>query len=207
MKLLNLAPRMESHERYETNKAINALIKESFVTSLKRFTPSDITVSPLKRKISTIHTPFFVNPHTSIPSGDLEYASTTLKDGGCAVFCFHQGLSTQLIYADLEDVTNEIAEKGYYEPDTGTWHCLFDHFGLKRASDYLEITAALLRASISTCLVNNAIYHNDSNRPGKHFVNVVGIDKSTVYIDDPNCGRFPMDFEDFLKSVEVAWIW
>lgn len=207
MKLLNLAPRMESHERYKANKAINELISKSFTASVERFIPNETTVKPLEKHIFTINTPFFVNPTTSIPSGDLEYASTTLKDGGCAVFCFHQGLTTQLIYADLEDLTEEIAKKGYYEPDKGTWHCLFDHFSLRRASDYVEIIDALLRGSISTCLVNNALYHNDSNRSGKHFVNVVGIDKSMVLIDDPNCGRIPMDFEAFLKAIQIAWIW
>lgn len=207
MKLLNLAPRMESHESYEANKAINTLIGQIFKASVERFTTNEITVKPLISVISTIHTPFFVNPTTFIPSGDLEYASTTLKNGGCAVFCFQQGLVTQHIFADLEDVANEIAEKGYYEPDKGTWHCLFDHFGLRRASDYVEIIDALLRGSISTCLVTNAIYHGDSNRPGKHFVNVVGIDESTVFIDDSNCGRISRDFEAFLKAIEIAWIW
>lgn len=207
MKLLNLASRMESHERYEANRAINTLIGQSFTASVERFTINKITVKPLIRVISTINTPFFVNTTTSIPSGDLEYASTTLKDGGCAVFCFHQGLVTQHIFADLDDVANEIAEKGYYEPDKGTWHCLFDHFGCRRASDYVEIIDALLRGSISTCLVINALYHNDSNRCGKHFVNVVGINESTAIIDDPNCGRIPMDFETFLKTIEIAWIW
>lgn len=207
MKTINLAPRMESHERYEANRAINELISKSFTDSLRYYITNEITVKPYGKAICTNETPFFVNPTTTIPSGDLEYSSTTLRDGGCAVFCFHQGLTTQLIYADLEDLTEEIAKKGYYEPGKGTWHCLFDHFGSRRASHYAEIIDALLRGSISTCLVSNALYHNDSNRCGKLFVNVVGIDKSTVFIDDPNSGRIQMDFEAFLKSIQIAWIW
>ncbi len=208
MKLLNLAQRMESHERYEANKAINTLISQSFRASVQRFTINEITCKPLKKMISTISSPFFVNLTTSIPCGDLEYASTTLKDAGCAVFCFHQGLSTRRIYTDLEDLSNEIAKKGYYEPThTGTYHSLFDHFGLRRVSNYIEIIDALLRGSISTCLVINALYHNDSNRLGKHFVNIVGIDKSTVFIDDPSCGRITKDFKAFLEYIEIAWVW
>lgn len=207
MKILNLAPRKESHDCYKANQKINSLISQTFTTSVKHFIPNEMTVIPFMKEILTIGTPHFVNSTYIIPSGDLKYSSTTLRDGGCAVFCFHQGLTTQNFYTNLEDVSNEIAKKDYYEPNKGTWHCLFDHFGLRRASNYTEIIFALLRSSISTCLVSNAIYHNDSNRCGKHFVNVVGIDKSTVYIDDSNCGRFKMDFETFLKSVQIAWIW
>lgn len=207
MKLFNMAPRLESHEQYEANRAINSLISQSFKRSVDKYVANETTAKPYEKAICTIETPFFVNPITTIPSGDLEYSCTTLRDGGCAVFCFNQGLTTQLIYADLEDLAEEIAKKGYYEPDKGTWHCLFDHFGLRRASHYVEIIDALMRGTISTCLVSNALYHNDPNRCGNHFVNVVGIDKSTVFIDDPNCGRITKDFEAFLKAIKIAWIW
>lgn len=49
MKLLNLAQRMESHERYEANKAINTLISQSFRASVQRFTINEITCKPLKK--------------------------------------------------------------------------------------------------------------------------------------------------------------
>lgn len=207
MKLFNLPSRLESHEQYEANRAINTLISQSFVSSVSKYVSNETTTEPYTTAICTIETPFFVNSIKAIPAGDLEYSSTTLRDSGCAVFCFNQGLTTRRIYADLEDLAEEIAKKGYYEPDKGTWHCLFDHFGLRRASHYVEIIDALMRGTISTCLVSNALYHNDPNRCGKHFVNIVGVDKSKALIDDSNCGRIIMDLELFLKAVQIAWIW
>lgn len=70
MKTINLAPRMESHERYEANRAINELISKSFTDSVGCYIANEITAKPYGNGIFTNETPFFINPTTTIPSGD-----------------------------------------------------------------------------------------------------------------------------------------
>lgn len=211
MKTLNLAPRMESHERYEANRAINNMIAESFASSVQHFMTVDLddcASHALPEVIVGVDSPFFVNPIHYVPCGDLKFGNTTLRESGCAVFCFYQGLLTQNIYADLEDFTTEVFNKGYLEPGKGIWHNLFDHFGLRRASHYQDIVDAICRGSISTCLVSNSMYHNDSTRTGNHFVNIVGLDGgANVIVDDSHLGRQFMNFKAFLDAVLVSWIW
>lgn len=211
MKTINLAPQFEDHERYVANRNINEMISESFKNSLLNLKASDfesIVVEPLIKVISTIDSRFFVTPLTTIPCGDLEYGTTNLRESGCAVFCFQQGLTIHGIFSELDELSEEIAEKGYYHvPSNSTWHCLFDHYGLRRATHYLEIVDALCRDSICTVLVKNSVYHNNPDRDGNHFVNLVGIDETTICVDDPHIGRRFMDFESLLKSVLITWIW
>lgn len=203
MKLLKLPQRIESHERYEANEAIYALISKSFTASVKCFIPNDITTQKFGITMSS-----FCESCTPFDNEELEHVSTIANNGDCAILCFQQGLAAQVIYKDLETISKEIAETDHYKKsNTVIWHCLFDHFGLKRASHYVEIIAALQRNSVSTCLVSNALYHNNPNYYGEHFVNVVGIDKATVFVDDPRCGRIPMDFRTFLEAVQISWIW
>lgn len=209
MKTLDFAPQQEDQKRYDLNAIINEMIHFAFQKSLRSFNPIlELTVAPLSKIISTVDSPFHINPTTTIPCGDLDYGTTTLRESGCAVFCFHQGLSVQGIYCDLDDLSDEITKKGYYyEPKNSTWHSLFDHYGLRRATHYMEIVDSLRHSSICTCLVKNSVYHNDPERNGNHFVNVVGLDKTKVCIDDSHIGRSFFDFEEFLNSVLVAWIW
>lgn len=210
MKQLILAPRKEDHDCYEANRTINELISKSFRSSVSSISDDaiiSITMNPVCEKIITTQTPFWITPTRSIPAGDIKYGSTTLKESGCAVFCFQQiaTLKTNRCIS-ISDLASEIYSKGYYEPGKGTWHNLFDHFGLKRASHFQEILFAIGRDGIVTCLVDNSVYHSDHKRVGKHFVNLTGFDKTNAIIDDPNIGRCSMDFRKLLNAICVAWV-
>lgn len=208
MENINLVPRLEASSRYQANAKINEAINQSFAKSLE--TPPttfnyDYKAFPLH--ISTIKSDYY-DKLATMPCGKLPYGpTTTLEKSGCAVFCFHHGLTSRGFTLDLKVLAHEIYKKGYYEEGKGTYHNLFDHYGLRRATHYNDIIDALSRRSISTCLIQNSIYHNDSSRTGSHFVNVVGLHGNLVVIDDPSIGRTKKFFTDLIQSISIAWIW
>lgn len=203
--------RKESHERYEANRSINELIEKSFKASVQDFlqTPSNYTV-----RYSTTHYDRlreWNSPGNSI----IPYASTHLGTSGCAIFVFHQGLRLQRVQLGFDPVplaflTDTIGKKGYYEPGKGTWHNLFDHYGLKRASNIQEIfdTLYIKEFPVVTLLVRNELYPEIDSTTGAHFINAVGIAENGLYIDDPNkSDRIFLEFEKILNSIQVAWLW
>ena len=207
MKNVNLSVRFEPSQRYDANTQINTAISAAFKDSLKTVILPAHELLPFPQIIYTVDSAFYVSPTHSIDAGDLTYGDSTLAASGCAVFCFHQGLASQLIYADLDELADEIVSKGYYEPGKGKLHNLFDHYGLKRATHYQEIVDALSRESIVTVLVKNAAYHCDAKRTGNHFVNIVGYENGKFWVDDPAIGRRLCGFTQLLEAVLVAWIW
>lgn len=209
MKKLELPQRMESHQQYEANKRVNKAVQDAFTASLETLQQYDFNIVEPNGNCLTVETPYSDVIGVSC-CGDIKYGgTTTLKDSGCAVFCFYQGLclTRPKVYVSLSELAQEIAEKGYYEPGKGTYHCLYDHWGLRRASHFCEVIDTIKRGSIVTCLVQNSKYHQDENRTGKHFVNVVGLYNDSVIVDDSHIGRRILKMESFMKSVLIAWTW
>lgn len=203
VEILNLPYCEEQKERYDVNCELNARIAQAFKESVNNFIQSDavdfsMEVVPPKEKI------LLQEEYKDVP-----YAEKTLGESGCAVFCFEQGLRCRGHKIQLVPLTNEIADKGYYSFGNGTYHCLFDHYGLRRASDVEEVFAALTMGKILTALVRNSDYHEDESAVGSHFVNIVGIKDYDFIIDDSssNTGRQKVGITKMLKAIRIAWVW
>ena len=210
MKLIkNLTERLETHNRYVNNQRVNALISECFAASVKDYIDQfDVLINPGGIcEITTHDSLYFISPDHAIRAGELPFATTTIEEEGCAIPCFQQGLTVQGIYEDLGRLSNLIGELGYYEPNKGTWHQLFDHMGLRRATHWMEIYEALKRRSIVTLLVDNSSYEANTVTEGRNWVNIVGADGNSFYVDDPAIGRTCLDAYGLLKSIVFAWIW
>lgn len=207
MTIFTLTPRQESPTRYDRNKEINRLIQDAFQNSIKEF----------------LETPYPVPEYSSTEDAerqwndsknrDISYTiHTTLGQSGCAIYAFHQGLRLERGYKSLTlpELADEVGCNNYYEPGKGTYHNLFDHFGLKRASDIHEVFDAfgILHKRVVTVLVANKLYPGTESTSGNHFINVVGTTSSGLLIDDPNRERrIFLKFEKILPAMLVAWIW
>lgn len=208
-RIKKLAERLESHNRYVNNQRVNALISECFAASMEDFIDQvDTIINPGGIcEITTHDSLYFISPDHAIRAGELPYATTTIEKEGCAIPCFQQGLTVQGIYEDIGTLATLIGDLGYYENDKGTWHQLFDHFGLRRATHWQEIYEALKRGSIVTCLVENSYYPANVITEGRNWINIVGANNTTFYIDDAAIGRTCIDAYGILKSIVFAWIW
>lgn len=193
-----LPPREESSERYDTNRKINELIAEAFKKSVENFE------LPCKARNVIIQTPIrTVKAYGNVPYG---LSGKTLKEAGCAVFTFEQGLRSRNIQIELKTLAYEIQAKGYYLYGKGTYHMLFDHYGLRRASNVTELFDNLQMGKIVTVLVKNSVYYGDSSTES-HFVNLVGIDGNRFIVDDSNVGRKASKIETILEATRIAWLW
>lgn len=221
MKLINQIPRrLETPERYDNNRDINIAIAKAFKDSVSQYSTPGETITEL-----------FVNPCSTVPSmarfsdeyqfykdipghvGGLDYANTSIAYGGCAIPCLHQGLMTRGIFKDIRDLASMLGALGYYETNKGTYHNLFDHWGLRRATHYQEIFDNLTMGSIVTLLINNGGYSGNSLETGRAFINIVGLDADLddapyFYVDDPALDeRRGFEAIGILEATEVAWIW
>lgn len=193
-----LPPREESPDRYDTNREINERIAAAFKKSVENFE------LPCKAKKEIIQTPIrTIKAYGNVPYG---MSGKNLKQAGCAVFTFHQGLRSRGIEVDLKTLAYEIDKKGYYHYDKGTYHSLFDHYGLRRASNVKEVFDNLQMSKIVTVLVKNSVYYGNSNTES-HFVNLVGTEGNQFIVDDSNFGRKASKIETILEATRVAWLW
>lgn len=200
MATVTLAPRKESPERWDTNRDINEMIAQAFKKSVKSFNGSSVVSGPEVREILTIS-----SPYSDTVCGELQYGGKKMEETGCAIFCFHQGLETRLKEdIDIVQLAQEVEAKGYYEPGKGTYHNLFDHYGLRRATNYEEV---LMTSSICTMLVRNDKYHGDPARKGNHYVNVVGFNGDMAFVDDPAVGRQATLVKDLFEAAIITWMW
>lgn len=195
---INLPLRAEIQERYEANRYINELIEKAFNESKERFDSENVPNSAIiKTPIRT------VKAYGNVPYG---LSGKTLKEAGCAVFTFEHGLRSRNIQIELKTLAYEIQAKGYYLYGKGTYHMLFDHYGLRRASDVTEVFDNLQMGKIVTVLVKNSVYYGDSSTES-HFVNLVGIKDNKFIVDDSNFGRKASKIETILEATRVAWLW
>lgn len=200
MDKFTFAPRKEKKVRYDTNKQVYDLIADLYADSIIDFNPDVLKGLDFENtncEILTVHT-----------TGHIAYANSNLLKSGCAVLCFEEGITSKRNSPMSIDTLSEIiAEKGYYEPGRGTYHNLFDHHGLRRCTSVYDVIESVNNNSLFTALVANDLYHRDSERTGKHFVNLVGIRNGNAIIDDPTVGRIEKYFADFAMASIVIWQW
>lgn len=176
---IELVPRKELHSDYEEHRAINLKIFSDFKASLQKFDP------------------------------EVELSIMTLMNAGCAVFCLEQGLRIKSFNVNIADLAKEVYEKGYYEPQKGTYHNLFDEHKngfCTRCSSYKEVFKSLKEKNIVTILIENNKYYKNDSKTGRHFVNIVGKMKEYLIIDDSNTYKRTLKLaKDVFDSTVVAW--
>lgn len=195
---------------YDANKLKNDKIQEAFKASL--------TEGNLLKGVKTPKYSSYFPSQMIMNSGatkSIPYGETTLGEAGCAIFCVHNVLTAKYgIQISIEELAKMCADQGYYVSGKGTKHNLFDHLGCKRAENVQELFDALSNhpKAFVTLLVRNADYHNDPNRTGRHFVNLVsyiyqkGI-QMHIRINDSNIGNSVIMPVNTLLATDVAWIW
>ncbi len=208
MSNFNISKRDENPTRYDNNAIINLVIERMFKTSVKNVLKNPNSIY-LPNKIAKPDKDRIWN---SPEYGEIPYSSSNLCISGCAVYVFHQGLRLQRGLSDIsiKELAEKIGSKGYYEPGKGTYHNLFDHFGLRRASSVEEIieNIASKENPVITVLVRNDDCHWNNSKSGKHFINIMGSSGNDFFIDDPNEGqRLVIAATDLLPAIDIAWIW
>lgn len=201
-----LPERKETEVRYDNNGYVNMLISAMFKKSIADFDEKDY------REVVPQLTNGCMYAAWDERFKDIPYGAKTLGEAGCAVFCFCQGLHTRSIYTgmDMEAFAKYIADKGYYEFGRGTYHNLFDHYGLRRATHFREIFDALRMGKIVTLLVENKDYLLSNSEGGSHYVNIIGNSGVGFIIYDSktqeiiNCS-VPM--RKVFDATRVAWLW
>ena len=203
----HIIPRRENPQRYDRNKKINSLIQKSFEDSISEFLEAPYPV------YGGVIADDVFREWNSSKNKDIPYSSSTLGQSGCAVFTFHQGLrySTKSV-PTISTLAHVLASEEYYEPGKGTWHNLFDHWGLRRASDIKEVfdyfMLTIKERPIVTVLVSNKDYPYSESGVGSHFINLVGLTCKGFLIDDPNQeDRLFLEFKKILPAIHIAWIW
>lgn len=190
-----ISKREESKERYENNAAINELIAVALEESIERFKSRE----EIKDIVVTYRVIPWAKNYEMIGGG-----KSRLDKYGSAVFCLWQGLYTRNVEVLIGELVSELTRKKY---DSKTWHVIFDHMGLRRATSIDEIFDTLKCRRLVTLLVKNSIYPNSKTGKGNHFVNLVGVKNSKFLVDDSKAGRVAVDIKTMLQATEVAWIW
>ena len=198
-----LPERKETPKRYDNNKYVNMLISAMFKDSIADF---DENEHPEKMLIN-VEDILLACQFENVP-----YGCKTLGQAGCAVFCFEQGLCYRNGGRDnplyIEYLSKYIGDKGYYAKDNGTYHGLFDHYGLRRATHFQDIFDALKMGKLVTILVENKKYFEDETSKDSHFVNIVGTDEKKFVIDDSSLiGKVYSPMRHIFDATRVAWIW
>lgn len=214
-----LPERKETPKRYDNNRDVNNLIAKVFKESIIDFDENNYWEDiPIVIKCNIL----LANDYKDVP-----YGGKTLGEAGCAVFCFEQGLCYRKIFKVLfkkimfcfkqglcyrggrhiKLLSKYIADLGYYEFGKGTWHNLFDHFELRRATHFQEIFDALKMGKLITILAENKEYSPIKAVEGSHFVNIVGKLGEYFVIDDPQMGRINVPMREIFNATRVAWIW
>lgn len=200
-----LAPRPSTSDRWDKDKELNSLTEKFFKDSIEDFLSSHANVEAAIPEIDNRR--IWNSPEFQ----DTPYGVTTLGQSGCAVYCFFQAIRLQRgrTGESILDFASEVAQKRYYEPGKGTYHNLFDKFGLRRASHIQELFDTFLyKKGIVTVLVRNAAYLENDATSGRHFINIIGNTSSGFYVDDPNLSRTKLiPFEELLPAIDIAWIW
>lgn len=150
----------------------------------------------------------------------------TIGEAGCGPLALEYALRANGIQVDFKELVKEIARKGYraymYNKEgaiidgCGTEYSLFDNFGY-RLSCVSQVVRELKNKSMICTLVQNSIYRRNINAKGRHFVNLIGIDKAqNAIIMDGNLiwdERYPKEainkipVKEFLSGIRAAWAW
>lgn len=191
----------EHCNRYDNNNKVNDEIARAFKESV-----ADFDENEYKENIPN------VTKEDMLVASDFKgvpYGSSTLEKSGCAVFCFWQGLCSRDVFIsmDMETFAKYIYDKGYYKFGTGTYHNLFDHYGLRRATHFQEIFDALQMKKIVTILVENKKYTSNKFSEDSHFVNIIGKMKQFFVIYDSQIGITYVPMKKTFDATRVVWIW
>lgn len=209
-----LAKREETPSDWETHKRGNSQISEKFQLSLSTFDEKlygDI-------KPVTAERIYYNNELDAVP---IPYGpNTTLQKSGCAIYALEHALRAKGKKINIAQLADEAYQKGYLcevKKDDGvleirgTYHNLFDMYKngfCNRAIKYQEVFGNLKAGKIVTLLISNQKYHNDPNREGSHFINVIGKKGNLLIIEDSNSKeRVKKDCLEVFKSTNVAWLW
>lgn len=201
---------LESLEVYEANKRKNAQIQEDFKASL--------TEDNLWKGMKTPKHSIYIPSKMVLRNGRVRntpYGDSTLGEDGCAIFCIHNVLTAKYgIDIPIGELAEMCADQGYHVSGKGTRHNLFDHMGCKRATHVQEIFDCLSKESKAfvTLLVRNDAYHDDSERTGRHFVNLVSYSymrgiRMYIRINDDSIGNNISKPMKTLLATDIAWIW
>lgn len=194
LSIINVSPVKQSSLRAERNEMINASIATSFEQSKRHFGGFKLFESEIGSVV----------PKT-LPTGELP--KQFLKEGvsGHAVSCFVQGISQRFqknfTKAECLEICNKVS--CYFEKESSV-PLLFDHYGLRRATDIMEIVEAIQRGSIATCIMSENFGHRYVNAI---YLQILEVKTQGIVLVDPYQGGLSLTFSDFLKAVEGAWIW
>ena len=150
----------------------------------------------------------------------------TIGEAGCGPLAAEYALRSMGFNISFEEIVRECVDKNYrayiYDNNgniidgSGTEYSLFDNLANELKSLY-EILEALEEGKIVTLLINNAIYHQDENRKGNHFITLVGIDKegNALLMDgnliedekNPEKAFVKKDFRKLMYGIRLAWSW
>ena len=177
-------------------------------------------VEPLEYRI------FPISQKASVFS-ELPYGRVgTIDEAGCGPLALEYALRVYGMPVDFKELVQEIVRKGYraYMYDSkgniidgcGTEYSLFDNFGYRLYS-VNKIIRELKGKSMICTLVQNSIYRRNINAKGRHFINLIGIDRAqNAIIMDGNLiwdERYPdeaikkIPVKEFLSGVRAAWVW
>lgn len=160
--------------------------------------------------------------YSSLPYGKIG----TVADAGCGPLAVEYALRILGYLYPFEEVLDECVRKGYraYIYDQygniidgeGTEHSLF-HNNAIILQGMQELVKYLQRGCPITLLVNNAIYHEDEERKGNHFVTLVGIDEvqnliimdGNLIIDEnePSAALVKKKPWKIASGIKCAWAW
>lgn len=161
------------------------------------------------------------------PYSNLSYGKIgTIAEAGCGPLALEYAFRSNDIKIDFEELLSEIVNKGYRayiydEQDkiidgAGTEYALFDNLG-KMLCNLSQILECLEAGSSICILVQNSLYHGDSNRKGNHFVTLIGIDekKDAIIMDgnliidanNPQQALIKKPFVDIAICMKSAWAW
>ena len=184
-------------------------MKEDFEVPV--ITPITTTIFPISQKFSD---------YSNLSYGKV----STVAEAGCGPLNVEYAFRLMGFSIDFEEILKECVEKGYrayiYNEDdeiidgAGTEYALFTNLA-NELQGVSQIITFLKKGCPITVLINNAIYHNDKNRKGNHFITLIGIDKwgNAILMDgnliknDISAALVNKPFKDTLFGLRGAWAW
>lgn len=150
----------------------------------------------------------------------------TIADAGCGPLAVEYALRVLGYPYTFKEVLNVCVKNGYraYVFDengnivdgAGSEYSLFDN-NATTIQEVQDIFKYLQKGYPITLLVNNAIYHNDENRKGNHFVTLIGIDENQNLIimdgnlitnsNEPETALIKKNFRKMASGIRCAWAW
>ncbi len=200
---IKLQKRRETSRQWDINQMIEAAIAVAFSKSIGEF--DEETAKNSEDIVIDIPKMLWSEDYK-----DVDYGGKTLGEAGCGAFCFEHGLHFRFgtPAMPMADLAKYLADLGYYEYGKGTYHNLFDHYGLRRATHVNEVLNALDCSKIVTVLVRNCDYSKIEKKEGSHFVNLIGKKGANFIVADPSLPEpVEVSMKEIFKATRISWIW